>query len=262
MRQQEEMSSPKETHSFSAVFYCSNFTLDGGSVVLFKPVIEPDADDSRSFWKLEHFVQAVDMPGIGDNKMEALGRITKVSIDENSCTKVATSWRATKLALSGHYKRLYVNYIEGSIVGTDPYELPMEHSRKLVGVAFTLRYNENDLEDAPLQLNISVDGSELPGASHVDLEINLRTGNKVVSEDVDGQIEKQLGGMAVLIQNPAQIQFREIDEAFTKYLLQKFGSGRLKEVFYLNKSHGSQFCSMKKINGPFKQSWCLRCILI
>ena len=40
------------------------------------------------------------------------------------------------------------------------------------------------MDDAQLQLNISVYGDELPGESHAGIKTNLRTGNKVVSQEI------------------------------------------------------------------------------
>ena len=261
MAQEMESISQKATHGFSAVFCCRNLSFIGGAVILFKLLSESDAEESGYFWKLEQFAGAHDIPVVDDNEMEAFGCITKVLIDENSYTKVRSTWRAATLALDDIYKRIYANYNNKSIDEKHPYSLPLEKTRHLVGVAFTLRYSEEQQEDAPLQLNISVDGNELPGTSHVGVEINLRTSNKVVREDVNGQTEKQIGGVAVLTQNPDQVQIREIDEQFTKYLLRKFGSGHLKEMFYVNKSLGNEFCSVKNINTPFKRS-CFCCVLL
>jgi len=55
--------------------------------------------------------------------------------------------------------------------------------------------------------------------------------------------------MVVLTKNPALLQIPEINENFTKHLLLKFGSGRLKIVIYFDESGASRFCcKMNVIN--------------
>jgi len=250
------MDSEKETHSFFAVYHCENVHEVGGAIMLFRSRNESDAENPGSFWKLEQFTQEHDLLNATDRRMDTVGRITKVLINENTYTKVMTPWSTARLMLHSIYERTYINYMQESVEVTEPYELPVTKSRDLVAIAFVLRYSEEELADAQLRLNISVDGNELPGTSHAGIKINLRTGNHVLTEEVDGQTEKDLGGMAVLTKNQAQIQIREIDADFTKYILWKFGNGRLKELCYYDEYSASTFCNLMGITKPFKSCFC------
>jgi len=250
-----DMDSEKETHSFSVVF-CCGLLFSGGNVMF----VESRADGPGYFWKLEQYLKPHNVFVANDKRMSAVGRITKVSINESCCTKIKTPWSAARFTLNNLYKKLYMNYHEVSVQATDHYEFPKERSRHLIAIAFTIRYSEDELEEAPLQLNINLDRLDLPRNPHLGIEVNLRTGRKIISAKTNGHPEKLLGGMAVLTNTSIRMQIREIDEVFAIYLMRKFDKERLKEVIFLNKPRAKEFCHQKKIAQPFEDSSC--CMII
>jgi len=253
--QELEADSEKETHSFSAAFSTLHRPLHGGAIVLFKPPIE--SFSNGCFWKLEQISlpRKVFLP---DDGLVAVGRIAKVLVTENGYTKVAAPWRDARLTVDDIYKRLYMNHTPDRVIQrAHDCRFPMEATEELVAIAFVLRYSEDELKGAPLQLNINIRGNELPGASRAGIVINLRTGRKVVTEASNEKVEKSLGGLAVLMNNPAEIQIREIDEEFTKYLLRRFGNGSLQMVIYCDEGRACVFCNEYNIKKPFGSSCCM-----
>jgi len=254
MAQELVMDSAKETHSFSGMFSCNT---SPGVIILFEHAAE--SEETGYFWKLEQVSRnrSFFMP---EGSRKTFGRITKVFINESSCTKVSTPWGVARSTIDEMYGRLYWAHFPSALVASSHYHyLPMEEIEELVVIAFVLRYSEDVLEDAPLRLNINVRGNELPGASHDDIVINVRTGNKVISNaccEHHEHKEKYIGGIAVLTKNPARKQIHEVDEDFIKYLLQQFGNGCLKLLLNYNKHHACVFCNYFDIKEPFGGSCC------
>jgi len=255
MAQALDTDSEKETHSFSGMYSCEAAPR---AIILFQTA--RDSEEPGYFWKLEQISQlrTFFMP---EGSRKTFGRITKVLVNENSCTKVATSWRVACAAIDDIYIGLFsIHHPESLIASTHYHYLPAEDIEKLVVISFILRYSEDELDDAPLRLKIDVCGNELHGDLPDGIKINLRTGNKAISNECCVHSEndvKHLGGIAVLTKNPARVQVHDINEEFMKYLMRKFGNGRLKMLANSNKQHAFVFCDYFSIKEPFGGSCCI-----
>jgi len=247
-----ETDSAEETHCFAGTYTCEN---EPTVITLFRRADE----EPGYFWKLEQISQGPSfrMP---QQTRTTTGRITKLLINENSCTKVPSTWSDARSTLNSIYSNLYwAHYQNGFATSFQYHCLPIEEYEDFVAIAFALRYREEELQFAPLQLNIDVRGSELPGVSHDDMVINVRTGKKVITNDysVRDKGVKFVGGMAVFTKNRTGMKIREIDEGFVTYLLREFGNGRLQVMSYYNRHHACVFCNFCGIKKPFGRSWCI-----
>ena len=256
MAQKFDADSEKETHSFSGMYSCEAAPR---AIILFKPAFE--SEEIGYFWKLEQISKprTFFMP---EGSRKSFGRITKVLINENSYTKVATPWTVARSAIHHIYDGLYsVHHPESLIESDHCHYLPAEEIEDLV-ISFVLRYSEDELDDAPLQLNINVCGNELPGDLHEGLKINLRTGNQVmISHEPCVQNEGSdmacFGGLAVLTKNPTGIQVHQINEEFIQYLLREFGNRRLMFFSNCNRQQARVFCDQFDIKEPIRGSCCI-----
>lgn len=75
-------------------------------IMLFRSAVEPDAENPGHFCKFEQFSQEHDLFTVGDRRMDTVGQITEVLINENSYTKVTRPWSTARFMLNGIYKRL------------------------------------------------------------------------------------------------------------------------------------------------------------
>jgi len=254
MAQEHDTASEKETHSFTGMYSCE---AAPHSMILFNPTFE--SQESSYFWKLEQVSKprTFFMP---EGSRKTFGRITKVLITEGSCTKVVTPWRDARSAINHIYEGLYSIHHPESLESTHYHYLPADKIKELVVISFVLRYSLHELDDAPLKLNINVRGNELPGGLHDGIKINLRTGNQVISHESCVQGEGDIahfGGVAVLTKNPTGIKVHQLNEEFIKYLLQKFGNGRLMFFANSNKQQACIFCDQFNIEEPFRSSCCV-----
>jgi len=131
----------------------------------------------------------------------------------------------------------------------------------LVAIVFVLRYSVDELEVAPLQLNINIRGNELPETRqfYAGMVINVRTGKQAITNEcsVHDTGMKFVGGLAVLPKKRKEIKMHEVDKRFMKYELRKFGDWRLQVMSLNNKNHACLFCNFLGIEEPFGGSWCI-----
>jgi len=220
-----------------------------------------ESEEPGYFWKLEQISQGPKFFMPQDSRITS-GRITKVFINEDSCTKVTTTWRDAWSALDELYGRMYFSHDPDTLDASSHCRIikPAE-MEDLVAIAFVLRYSEEELQDAPLRLNINIRGNELPGAWEwpAGMVINVRTGKKVLNDHgyVHNIGVKFIGGLAVLTKNPTGIKMHAVDKRFIKHLLQKFGQGRLHMMSLNNKYLAWDFCERFGVKEPFGRSWCM-----
>jgi len=218
MTQKLDRIGEKETHSFSGIY---SYEVAPRAIILFKPTFE--SEEIGCFWKLEQIShpRTFFMP---EGSRKSFGRIAKVLIIENSCTKVATPWTVARSAIHHIHDGLYsIHHRESMIESDHCHYLPANEIEDLA-ISFVLRYSSHELDDAPLQLNINICGNELPGDLHDGIVINLRTGNQVISNESCAQNEGDLphfGGVAVLTKTSTELMFHQVNEEFIKYLLAK-----------------------------------------
>jgi len=254
MAQERDTVSEKETHSFSGMYSCN---AAPHAIILFDSAFE--SEESGFFWKLEQISKprTFFMP---EGSRKTFGRITKVLINRNSCTKVATPWTVARSAINHIYDNLYsVHYRESLIESGHFHFLPAEEIEDLVIISFLLCYRPHELDIAPLQMNINVRGNDLPGHFHDGLIINLRTGNGHITHRCAHDVKDvaHVGGLAVITKNPTGIKVHEINEGFIEYLLGKFGNRRLVYLANSNWQQADGVCELFSIKDPFASSCCI-----
>jgi len=251
MAQALDTDSEKETHSFSGMY--SSDTAPR-SIILFQTA--GDAEEAGYFWKLEQTSQprTFFMP---EGSRKSFGRITKVLISRNSCTKLATPWSVARSAINEIYDGMYsVHHRESLIESDHSHYLPAEEIENLAFISFVLRYSVDEVDDGyfPYQgniFNIDIYGDRLPGDFPDDMKINFRIGR-------DTRNGMTLFGMqGVFRKNPTGIPVHEINEALISYLLRKFGIGRLMFLANFDEQQAFKFRRCFRITEPIRRSVCI-----